>query len=354
MHRTVVVIASVGSLVALSLPLGPAAGAASAPSPVLTGLEYVTSMSAAGDDLLVAGSIGEGRLQRRILRVRPDGSTTTLLRRRHLFIDAVESAGPGITFAGTRYRRGRVVRSQLLRRAADGSVRLLGRLRAHELRNNPDRREVYGLDGVPRSCGVSRPYRGRVDTEPSGIARLPGGAWAVTDFEGNTVLKVGPGGRVSTIAVLPPQRRFITRADARYLEMDLCAAGHWYRHEAAPTDVELGPGGNLVVTLWPMVPMERGWGDPRGAVYRVDPATGRWHRVALLPGKAYGAAIGPGGRIFVTQGSRDRVSERVGGRWRTVARLEQPDAIEWVGKRLYVSHYVPRQGYAISLVRELR
>jgi sugar lactone lactonase YvrE len=97
--------------------------------------------------------------------------------------------------------------------------------------------------------------------------------------------------------VLPPTRVGITRAMKKEFDLPKCVVGKTYRAEGVPTDVEMGPDGNLYVTSLPGVPGE---GLPTGRIYRIDPATGDVSRMAGGLVSPVGLAISPTGDAYVS------------------------------------------------------
>ena len=128
----------------------------------------------------------------------------------------------------------------LFRLSPNGERRLVADLNAYELRNNPDGAHP----------GESNPY---------GVLALPGER-IVSDAAGNDLLRVGPDGQISTLAVFPerlvPAPPFLGLPPGTQLPMD-----------AVPTGLALGRDGALYVGELTGFPF------PVGAarVYRVAP-----------------------------------------------------------------------------------
>lgn len=176
---------------------------------------------------------------------------------------------------------------------------------AYEQEANPDGGTRYGVKGMDRSCKRKvdkelKPlltYDGIEESHP--YATLVAGATTyVADAAGNSVLAVTDG-EVSTVATLPPVKIAITKRRAKVMGLPGCAKGSTYKAEGVPTDVELGPDGNLYVTSLPGGPE-----DPRmganGGVYRIDLATGEVSRYAGGLTSPVGLAIGPDGTAYVS------------------------------------------------------
>ncbi len=158
------------------------------------------------------------------------------------------------------------------------------RLGAYEESTNPDRRVKYGLSTATAAAnpecvnqlttaGLPVTYTGEVDSHPYAVA-VSGKTAYVADAGMNAVLSVNlKTGAIATLAVLPARPAKITAAGAAALKIPACV-GLTYRFEAVPTDVEMGPDGWLYVSSLPGGPEDDSLGA-RGAVFRVNPATGR-------------------------------------------------------------------------------
>lgn len=181
----------------------------------------------------------------------------------------------------------------------------VGDLYAHEAGTNPDGGQKYGIVGLSRACKKEftrdvkwmLPYKGHVDSHPYSSATM-GGTTYVGDAGANAVFAVS-GGEVTTAAVLPPTKVTVSRKIRRTFGLPKCAQGHVFKVEAVPTDVEVGPDGNLYVTTLPGGPEDPAMGA-NGAIYQVNPGTGA---VTLLGGgfvSPTGLAITPTGTAYVS------------------------------------------------------
>ena len=130
--------------------------------------------------------------------------------------------------------------------------------------------------------------------------------------------------------MLPPQPVTITAEMAAEFGLDPCVVGATYNAEAMPTDVELGPDGMLYVSTLA--------GDPApGSVYRVDPSTGAYTRIATGFAGATGVAVAPDGTIYVAELFGGAMSKAVNGAPETFAELPFPAAVEWANGTLYAT-----------------
>jgi hypothetical protein len=194
-----------------------------------------------------------------------------------------------------------------------GKKRVIAEVGRYEQSANPDGNVTYGITtGASAACkaqvetpqpdGPPGPpvpvtYKGAVDSNPYQLAALRGGAFALADAGGNTILRIGARGRISTIAVLPRQRITLTTAQATALRAPDCA-GETYATEPVPTDVERGPNGSLLVTTLPGGPESPALGA-RGSVYRIS-KHGAVSRVATGFLGATNLAVYKG-RVYVTE-----------------------------------------------------
>jgi hypothetical protein len=212
-------------------------------------------------------------------------------------------------------------------------------LSTFEKRANPDKRNVYGLvdaDDVSRACKAemtkiglpTSPYRGMYDSHPYAVAALGDGAWAVADAGGNDVLKVDRSGHVSVLAVLPPQPLRVSSSFASQNGVPDCV-GATFRFEPVPTDVEVGPHGQLFVTTLSAAP------GPSGSVWKLS--HGCAYRIATGFLGATNLAVTPGGRIFVAQLFAGTIAQVHEGHGVTVATLPGVAAVEWANGHLYAS-----------------
>jgi hypothetical protein len=221
---------------------------------------------------------------------------------------------------------------------ADGKPRLVADTGRYEKRHNPDGRVTYGFRDVPKSCLDRLPkdipgrYKGIVESNPYATVRH-GGTTYVADAGGNDILAVDRHGRIRTVAVLPPQPTVVTREAARDLKLPRCVIGETYWFEPVPTDVEIGPRGQLYVSTLPGGPEDASLGA-RGAVYTVDPWSGRTREVARGFLGASNLAVSPHGTVFVTELFGDRISVVHRGDKSTFVRVNDPAAVEWTSRGL--------------------
>lgn len=249
--------------------------------------------------------------------------------------------------------------SQLKRQTRSGRQDVLADLLAYEQSTNPDQVNTYGLVGASDGCvtawealRASIPpgappeaqlppavYTGAdiAESNPYAIAVTATGTY-VADAAANAILRVDRRGRVSTVAVLPPQPAtppagFFTES----LGLPECE-GQTYVFEPVPTDVEVR-GRTLYVSTLPGGPEDPSLGA-RGSVYTVDRFTGR---TSLVGGGLLGAtdvAVSPDGTVYATELFANRVSQVTPAGPVTVAELPTPAALEWTRRQLVVAYDV--------------
>lgn len=230
--------------------------------------------------------------------------------------------------------------SALVRVLPNGRPIQLADLLFYEQHYNPDQVNHYGFSHLAPACAATFPpfiptdqYAGLVDTHPYAVATV-GNGWIVADAAGNDLIKVTADGRVSTLAVLPAQPPVAITADNfDALGLPSCAVGATYAAEPVPTDVELGPDGQLYVSTLA--------GDPApGSVYRVDPQSGATTLIATGFAGATNLAVSPSGTIYVAELFGGQISKVVGTGSQPVVQLPDPAGLEWARGQLYVSYDV--------------
>lgn len=209
-----------------------------------------------------------------------------------------------------------------------------------EKSHNPDRINHYGVVGHVSSCvraflkkmGGPAQYTGQVDPHPYGVASLGDGSWAVADAGGNDILRVEPNGNVFTLGVLPSQSVKVTSDVAKQNGLPKCAIGITYRSEPVPTDVEVGPNGQLYVSTL-------SGGLSLGTVYTLS-ANGynTPHLLATGIPAATNLAVDPAGHVFVASLGAGAIFEvQAGSAPVPVASVANVVAVEYANGQLYAS-----------------
>jgi hypothetical protein len=228
-----------------------------------------------------------------------------------------------------------------------GRSTVLASLGDYEAANNPDAGQTYGFLDLDDECRaqvpeeVRDPYTGIVDSNPYAVA-IDRGSYLVVDAAGNTLLRVGANGRVSTVAVFPPVPQVVTQdiidAVAQNpdfpLELPDCVLGATYTGEFVPTDVEIGPDGHYYVTSLPGAPEAPG----EGSVWRVHRSSGALTMIASGFSGSVDLAVAADGTIYVAELFGGRISMVSGGMVSTFAEVPAPGAVE-IGRdgTLYVT-----------------
>jgi hypothetical protein len=187
-----------------------------------------------------------------------------------------------------------------------GKSRLLASPSEYEERVNPDAGNTYGFLDLDAECAEQLPpfllpYEGIIESNPYAVAIVPGG-WLVADAAGNSVIKIGANGRISTVAVLPPVPQVVTQeivdqAAEFGLVLPGCVVGQTYTGEPVPTDVEVGPDGHYYVSSLPGAPEAPG----AGSVWRINSRTGALTQVASGFSGAVDIAVAADGTIYVAE-----------------------------------------------------
>jgi hypothetical protein len=185
---------------------------------------------------------------------------------------------------------------RLWQKAGNAPAAMLLNTTNYETKHNPDGDQKYGFFRITKSCRAKAPkalarYSGLVDSHPYG-SDMAGDTTYLADAGGNDIVAITDAGP-STVAVLPPTRIKITEARQKAAGLPRCTRGGTFRAEPVPTDVEVGPDGNLYVTSLPGGPEDGSLGA-NGHVYQIVPGTGA---VTRLPGPGLvsptGIAINP-------------------------------------------------------------
>lgn len=268
--RTTRTVIAAGAAVALALSLPTSASAASHPPTQHEWSDQLVapfSLAVDGHRVLIAdggtGTIGQ---------LQPNGSVTPIVQDVP-GLAGVATRGAWLAYGSTisedpTQEESPILESGLNIRSPRGTT-VYADLHAYEEANNPDRVNAYGITD-PDSCMAGDPramYTGLVDAHAYNVAAWRG-AWLVADAGANAIMKVTDGGRISTLAVLPPVPVTITPEVAGMLGgLPDCALGDTYYVEPVPTGIAIGAGGAVYVSTLPGFP---GMLTSQGAVWRVD------------------------------------------------------------------------------------
>ena len=319
-----------------SLLVAPTALAEEAPRPTTVARKLVTplSMDVARDGTVYASQNFAGLLT----RIEPGGKPTVVYAApKGTEVGAIATAGRAVHFATTKGKK-----TALWEMTPGGRPTRLADLSAYERTKNPDADMRYGFETIDPACAAQVPpevpvsYTGIVESHPY-AATVRRGATYVADAAANAILKVR-NGRVSTVAVLPAVPVTITAEAAAANGLPACTAGLTYLFEPVPTDVEVGRGGRLYVSLLPGGP-EDGSTGANGQVVSVGMRSGKVRMVAGGLLAATGLAVAKNGDVFVSQLFGGQVSRirRGSHTARPYAEVMMPAAVEWSRGSLYVS-----------------
>ena len=339
-------LAVAASATALAMPAATAA-------PLAEGLVTPLQIDVSGDSVYVTQAFAGI-----VTRIDADGSRHDLVQEQGA-VPAVAAARNGsavYTFAGGD-ENGPI--SQLKRVMRNGDTTVVADLWEHERTMNPDRRKIYGFQGlgdecaaqVPQELGGGHPYKGILESNPYALADAPGGGWYVADAAANAVLKVMPGGDVSTVYVSRPQPITITADAAASLGLPDCTVGQEYRFESVPTDVEVSPRNDrLFISLLPGGPEGPELGA-RGKVVRYNPETGGDKTILRKLAGGTNLALAPHRRIFATElfGGRIIKADRRTGKVLETYPMNQPAAVEYAHRKLYVTKTVFGNGRLVVM-----
>jgi hypothetical protein len=210
-----------------------------------------------------------------------------------------------------------------------GAPVLLGDTFKYEKQANPDGTFQYGFLKTPKSCLSQIPkevgpptYSGHKETHSYAVATANGISY-VADAGANAILALSPTGVFSTVAALKPVKLKVTAGAAQANGLPSCTVGRKYAVEAVPTDIEVGPDGQLYVTSLPGGPEDPSFGL-NGRVLKVDPATGHVTTIADGLLSPTGVAVASNGDIYVAQLFMGVISRIAAGSSKVKPYLEVP------------------------------
>ena len=367
--RSALVALATATLVA---PLATPAAAADVSEPLVTGLSGPLGLAVAPDGTVyIAQAFGnpEEGVPSTLSRVEDDGELTNIAAVEDGEIAGVDANAPGtgrakLTYVTTGGFEDGDFYATLRSVRASGRLSRVSDLQGWEEEHNPDADVHYGFSDLPEDCaeqvedppifGGGEGYDGIVESHPYATATAADGTRYVADAAGNTIIKVTRFNTTSTLAVLPGQPFLLTAEaiaginegieqgnegvpeDEQTPLVPECVEGHTYVFEPVPTDVEIGPDGQLYVSTLPGGPEDPSLGA-RGAVYKVNPRTGRTVEVARGFLGATNLAVAPNGDIYVAELFADRISKVGDDGPEAVAEVPFPAAVEFAQGQLYAT-----------------
>ena len=175
-------------------------------------------------------------------------------------------------------------------------------------------------------CGKSQPpvgkweggYEGGGDLVAARVEVLASGQVKV--MAPDITNAIGPREQVNQL------RAQLTADLAKTQHLPPCVAGHNYRFEPVPTDIELGPDGMLYATALTAAVF---LGAPAGEVFQINPNTGATKLYASGFQGATGLAVTGNGTIYVAELFGNRISRVVNGHPTPFLAVNQPGDVEW-------------------------
>jgi hypothetical protein len=272
-----------------------------------------------------------------VSRVNRDGSLTTVAQGPTPGeVSGVAKDGRSLAYTSLDYATGQAALT-----VKRGNTTITADLTAFEAKRNPDQDVRYGFKDGTCAGGALGPYAsytGEVDSHAYAVTRWHS-SWIVADAGGNDLLRVDSRGRVSVLAVLPPQPLKVTAEFAAANGIPDCE-GKTYKFEPVPTDVEVGRDGMLYVSLLPGGPEDPSAGA-RGAVYKVNPWSGQATKVADGFAGATSVTQGKDGTLYVAELFGGKVTAVRHGQRTTVAKLPGVVAVEYGNGHLYAATMAP-------------
>jgi hypothetical protein len=255
---------------------------------------------------------------------------------------AISKNGRYIAYTTTEHPSEEVNANGTLHIVASSNAHLTVNLAKYEANHNPDKVNTYGtkstdpcvVKAVEDLTGLPAKYKGLKDSHPYSVTAYGRSSWIVADAGGNDLLKVDARGRVSKLAVLPPQP---VKLGELVPDIADCARNTTYRLEPVPTDVEVGAHGRLYVTTL------QGGAGGSGGVFRVNAKSGHVKRVASGFGGSTNLALYRG-KIYVSELFTGQISTVKSGKPKPYVKLDGALAVESGRGHLYASTFAGEGG----------
>ena len=328
------------------LVLGPPALAAPGPSTSVVGPEVVADglvgplgLAVSDDGTVYVAEQFAGRLS----AVATTGEVTTVAEGPVSGVDARGRGSVTVTLASPPEEGGEPMGA--VARVSGGKLRTVGSPLQHEADTNPDGVHTFGFRDASPGCLADAdllglgPHAGAVYSNPYAVL-LDRADRVVADAGGNSIVRVGPDRRTSTVAAIPPVPVVLTEEQRQALlasfnegappEQQLPpgflsgCTGSTFLAEPVPTDVELGPGRDYYVSSLPGFPEAPG----SGGVYRVDRRTGDVERLHGGFSGAVDLAVDDDGTVYVAELFAGQVTRVDASGARDSVEVPSPGAVE--------------------------
>lgn len=226
-------------------------------------------------------------------------------------VGAVSARGGTVIFAESTEEGGALLKQ----RTAKGKVTTIADLGKVEARTNPDGKTLYGFRTLSKACAAEvaaipdnpfggATFRGEVYSHPYATTSTKSTTY-VADAGANVLWSVSKKGKVRALHTFAPVKQTVTPELADELGLPACTHNEPFWANAVPTDVEIGPRGQLYVTTLPGFPEAPG----AGAVHRIDPRTGKAKQIATGLSGATDLAVSDSGDVYVTELFANRISK---------------------------------------------
>jgi hypothetical protein len=334
--RSLALLSVAGLAVGLAATSAAAAPKAGAPEILAKDLAGPLTTAVADDGSVYVTANFGGKLY----KYAPDGTRSVVYKNKGAEVGAVSVSGDRLVFSTTVDGGAKKVYESV----AGGAPHVIANTMKYEKAKNPDKKTVYGFDGITKNCAAQLPkqvgpaqYTGAIDSHPYSTA-IVGDTVYVGDAGGNAILSISSTGKIKTVAVLPPAQVKVTQGAIDGLGLPQCVKGLKYGFEGVPTDVEMGPDGWLYVSSLPGGPEDASLGA-RGLVYKVNPGSGKVKLVASGFLGAVNVAVADNGDVYVSQLFGGEISRIPAGtsKVKPFAKVNMPAGLEWTADGLYAT-----------------
>jgi hypothetical protein len=336
MRRTPLIPVALAALALVATALAPAATAAE-PDTVVDGLVSPLSVAVADDGTVYASQNFASLITQATPGMDPEVIFADEAQRE---IGGLSYSSNALTFTAT--SQGGPANARVYTLDGDGNQTQIANTWAYEKAHNADGKQTYGMSGLSKSCTKSIPqgnrkgvvpYKGIKESHPYSTTSADETTY-VADAAANAVWAISASG-IRTLAVLPPVKATVNKKIRKEFGLPKCTQGKTFKAEPVPTDVEVGPDGNLYVTT---LGGALGESMPVGSVYQIAPATGK---VTLMAGRLMspvGIAISPTGTTYISLLFPSVVMQQpLGGDASVFAEVPFPGDVDYSAGNVYVT-----------------